>query len=241
VAITERIKESVCVSCGQAFVWTVKPGNPRRYCSNECYKRAHYLENRDRYLARKRESVAERYPLCAVDGCRTRVRTAPFDKCPSHRVDEQVSDRFWAKVDKSGSCWEWTGAIAPTGYGMLSIHDKAVTAHRTVWRMLKGPIPDGLHIDHICHNRKCVRIDHLRLATPKQNVENHSGARSDSQTGIRGVSPSRGGGWVAQVWHNGEAVLRKVFSRIEDAEEAAIEARNRFHTNNDADRTTFDK
>ena len=45
-----------------------------------------------------------------------------------------------------------------------------------------------MHLDHICHNRKCVNVEHLRLATPAQNTYNKSGAQRSSSTGVRNVS-----------------------------------------------------
>lgn len=45
-------------------------------------------------------------------------------------------------------------------------------AHRVEWEKVHGPIPDGLELDHECKNRACVNLDHLRLATRRQNVAN---------------------------------------------------------------------
>src|SRR5690606_16828984 len=74
--------------------------------------------------------------------------------------------------------------------------------HRYVWESVNGPIPEGLVVDHICHNRACVNAEHLRLATRAQNNMNRSGPQSISTSRIRGVrwEPSRSR-WIAQVAH----------------------------------------
>lgn len=158
----------------------------------------------------------------------------------NHHVLIDPNIRFWAKVDKSGECWNWTGYVMPTGYGQFGVSKRdIVLAHRFAYTVTVGDIPEGLVLDHICHNRKCVRPDHLRLATRKQNNENQLGAHRDSKSGIRGVSWSKSlGKWRAQVGHNGKFVHLGYFDSIEDADVAARAKRNELFTHNDSDRRT---
>ena len=85
--------------------------------------------------------------------------------------------RFWAKVDFDGSnqphmdtpCWEWT-AFRVHGYGQFSYNGKRNgKAHRFVWEMCVGPIPEGSFICHACDNRSCVRLDHLFVGSARDN------------------------------------------------------------------------
>lgn len=80
-------------------------------------------------------------------------------------------------------CLIWRGPIAPTGYGVANLPGGArKNAHRLVYELERGPIPDGLHIDHQCHNRDdacpgglpcihraCVEPSHLAPVTPSEN------------------------------------------------------------------------
>lgn len=76
---------------------------------------------------------------------------------------------FWARVQKTADCWVWIGPRLPTGYGTMKHNRKPAYAHRMVWTALRGPIPDGWEIDHLCRNRSCVNPDHLEPVTRKEN------------------------------------------------------------------------
>lgn len=83
---------------------------------------------------------------------------------------EQV--RFWAKVQKTDTCWNWTGSLHPhTGYGYFRRQDGTRNmAHRAAYDMLVGEIPGKLKVLHRCDNPRCVRPGHLFLGTQRQNV-----------------------------------------------------------------------
>lgn len=90
-------------------------------------------------------------------------------------------ERFWAKVDKSGTCWEWMASGTVNGYGQITIDGQRLLAHRWSYEQAVGPIPAGLVIDHLCRNRACVRPDHLEAVTAAEN--NRRGALSFDPTG----------------------------------------------------------
>ena len=81
-------------------------------------------------------------------------------------------DRFWARVEKTAHCWNWSGATSQKGYGRLYLGPPQlmVQAHRFAYERLVGPIPAGLTIDHLCRNRACVKPQHLEPVTSQTNI-----------------------------------------------------------------------
>lgn len=80
-----------------------------------------------------------------------------------------MSNRFWTKVDKSGSCWVWT-SYKHQGYGRWWNGKKADGAHRYSWIEKYGEIPKEKVIDHLCRNRACVNPEHMHLVSRGENV-----------------------------------------------------------------------
>jgi len=82
-----------------------------------------------------------------------------------------VTERFWAKVDKTGDCWVWTASTRGSGgYGQFRIGKRQVFAHRVAYELEIGPIPEGLVIDHLCRNHLCVNPAHLEPVTERENI-----------------------------------------------------------------------
>lgn len=190
-------------------------------------------------------------PPCSIKGCSKPIVAREW--CSAHytrwkrhgspllggmpRVIGSLSDKFWFRVDKTITCWNWIGSLSDTGYGHFVENKVDRLVHRLSWELHNGRIPKGMHVDHTCHNKACVNPAHLRLATPKQNTENHSGPSRANKTGVRGVYFSKNlGKFVGQVTHNRVTHHVGVFLDLRDAEAAVIAKRNELHTFNDLDR-----
>jgi hypothetical protein len=88
-------------------------------------------------------------------------------------MDDAAKERFWAKVEKTDTCWLWRAATTRCGYGVFGLNGKTMYAHRLSLEMALGrPIAEGLEAAHapiICRNRHCVNPAHLREATKSEN------------------------------------------------------------------------
>lgn len=118
--------------------------------------------------------------LCEM--CHDRLsKTGDLDRYARSMVPAVES---FAKIDRSDpdACWPWPGYIDDKGYGKVS-YENGGYAYRYVWTQLVGPIPDGVLLDHECHNRDttclggvtcphraCVNPAHLRMTDIKTNL-----------------------------------------------------------------------
>lgn len=145
-------------------------------------------------------------------------------------------ESFKARTESSNGCLLWTGSINKSGYGAIRVNGETRGAHRFAWTESGRSIPSGRTLDHTCHVRRCVNVDHLRLATPKQQAENLSGPTMAGSSGHRGVSP-HGRKWRARVRHGGKLINAGTYDRPEEAAEAARQLRLSLFTHNIRDRS----
>lgn len=148
-------------------------------------------------------------PSCSIEGCdqphesrgwcarHYRRWLAHGDPLWAVRTRGTPVERFWKKVSKDGPvpaqrpeigpCWVWEGTITPKGYGQLWVSTRTSLAHRFAYELLVGPIPEGLTIDHLCHNdsgcrggndcphRRCVNPAHLEAVPAGVNAQGRNG------------------------------------------------------------------
>ncbi|WP_416381744.1 HNH endonuclease [Mycobacteroides abscessus] len=151
---------------------------------------------------------------------------------------DEFLNRYEVNVNQRGEdeCWLWSGYTNSSGYGQIQLDRKKILAHRVSYTISHGPIPDGYHVDHICMVKLCVNPKHLRLASPKQNMEHRLPYRNSS-TGVRGVRwDVQRGKYRAQVTHRCKTIHVGTFSDLAEAEKAVIAKRNELFTHNDMDR-----
>jgi hypothetical protein len=101
-------------------------------------------------------------------------------------------------------CIIWHKSKNEKGYGQDFLNGKNTRAHRAAWIRANGPIPEGMVVDHICHNeavakqecsggvtclhRSCVNLDHLRLVSQSENVLSGSHSVDNKLTCPKGHS-----------------------------------------------------
>ncbi len=74
-------------------------------------------------------------------------------------------------VNLESPCWNFQGMGAP--YGRVQYEGKLWLAHRYMWTMMRGPIPEGMHVHHLCFSQRCVNPQHMMLVTRQEHPKHH--------------------------------------------------------------------
>lgn len=108
--------------------------------------------------------------------------------------------RFEAKFERTDGCWLWGRCVDRAGYGFFGLEGRTRRVHRVAYELYVGPIPDGLQLDHTCHDpevcklgngcphRRCVNPAHLRPVMKSVNVGRAWSPNADKTECPRGHS-----------------------------------------------------
>ena len=130
------------------------------------------------------------------------------------------------RIRHEGDCIIWTGSGNQWGYGRVNVGGgKSRVVHHLAWGQAKGPIPEGKELDHICFNRACINVAHLRPVTKSENARHRRGAQPNSKSGVRNVHAYSGGRWYVRLKVDGKHRNFGVFDTVEEAAKVAAEAR----------------
>ncbi|MGA8330420.1 MAG: hypothetical protein WB777_14120 [Mycobacterium sp.] len=115
------------------------------------------------------------------------------------KTPRPMERRIAEAIRIEGDCWIWTKSLSRYGYGRISMGNLSRLAHRMTYEFLVGPIPDGLPLDHQCHNRdttcpgglkcrhrRCVNPAHLEPVTQAVNLARSVHANTKKTHCMRG-------------------------------------------------------
>jgi hypothetical protein len=144
---------------------------------------------------------------------------------------DQSTGVFRWKYTMGGSAKAGTvaGSTDSKGYRQIKVNGRLYLAHRLAWLYVHGESPAG-DLDHIDRNPSNNAIANLRPCTHAENHQN-TGLRSDSSSGVTGVSFVKSSGkWLAYINVNGKRVRLGLFGTIEEASAARAKAKAEHHT-----------
>lgn len=99
--------------------------------------------------------------------------------CTMQTYSNIIPSRLCRYTITNDGCWEWAGALNSQGYGVVRWEGRQKYIHRVIFDLVKGPIPQGHHIDHTCRNRRCMNPEHLEAVTKQENDRRRPGTKVD--------------------------------------------------------------
>lgn len=105
------------------------------------------------------------------------------------RCATPAAERIEGKFERGPGCWEWIAGLTRTGYGKIGggpNESDTPLAHRVMYEMTYGPVPEGMYVLHRCDVPSCVRPDHLFLGTQKDNMDDMQAKGRKVVTVLRG-------------------------------------------------------
>jgi hypothetical protein len=163
-------------------------GNEPDECANTGRALTHSLESSKEGLAMNATRIND-FPQCRVTDCAKPTRSRSADFCETHyyrlrrtgttdlidrtESDESVVQRFLRNIEKTDTCWIYTGTLS-AGYGQFVARGRRIVASRFAHELWLGPIPEGYQVDHVrargCRDTRCVNPAHLEAVTPVENL-----------------------------------------------------------------------
>ncbi len=141
----------------------------------------------------------------------------------------EVCPDFWDRVQirATDECWPWTGNVTQNGYGRRSFDGVQWYAHRMAYTLVKGPIPAGLTVDHLCRHKLCCNPAHLEAVSAEENVRRAAGpriSRDEILDAVRAWARAHGRSPSSVDWQNVRTPSRRCVYRMLGSWPAALDA-----------------
>lgn len=160
------------------------PRNPKAY-------RRWWARQREEYRQRWAENAPVPYGLCWCgcgeetlptpenDKSRGWVRSEPRRYARNHHLRKAPTQYIVEDRGYDTPCWIWQWGKNSHGYGRMWVgsEQRLCLSHRVYYERYKGPIPDGLDLDHRCRVRACVNPDHMEPTTRAENIRRGAGTK----------------------------------------------------------------
>lgn len=115
--------------------------------------------------------VTLRRPSILAAGPRRGIFCSRACRSLEHGTPEE---RFWSRVEKTATCWNWTGGLNRDGYGQTRWEGASRRAHRIAYLLIRGQDPGSLHLHHTCENPRCVNPEHLEPLPSAEHVADYT-------------------------------------------------------------------
>jgi hypothetical protein len=111
-------------------------------------------------------------------GARYQARLISFVSLGEHslaslpaKLSERIKLQPCVNRPVKDDCWMWTGGHNSAGYGQLMWNGRRDRmAHKVVYSLFFGEVPEGLEVDHLCLVPACVNPNHLEAVTRLENL-----------------------------------------------------------------------
>lgn len=131
---------------------------------------------------------------------------------PSRLMPVEPRLERYSIPEPNSGCQLWIGSTSTDGYGLVSVEGRLRGAHVVSYELAKGPVPEGLVLDHLCRVRACINPDHLEPVTHGTNIRRGTVSTVTSARNASKHSLTCPHGHTTVVWyvrkHNGKRQKR---------------------------------